>query len=102
VTSYAQSGAIVTVLKISNREARHMWLSVNGLAQPPAPQDTIAHIHALGFVQLDTIQVVSRAHHHILWSRDQSYREPVMDDLLGTPHERKGWAIIVVRGRFER
>jgi uncharacterized protein YcaQ len=87
VTSYAQSGAIVTVLKISNREARHMWLSVNGLAQPPAPQDTIAHIHALGFVQLDTIQVVSRAHHHILWSRDQSYREPVMDDLLGT--ERK-------------
>lgn len=29
----------------------------------------------LGFVQLDSIRVVSRAHHHILWSRDQSYRE---------------------------
>ena len=39
-------------------------------------------IHALGFVQLDTIQVISRAHHHILWSRNQNYREPMLDELL--------------------
>lgn len=39
-------------------------------------------IRALGFVQLDTIQVVSRAHHHILWSRNQNYREPMLDRLL--------------------
>jgi uncharacterized protein YcaQ len=36
----------------------------------------------LGFVQLDTIQVVARAHHHILWSRNQNYRESVIDKLL--------------------
>lgn len=39
-------------------------------------------IRALGFVQLDTIQVISRAHHHILWSRNQNYREPMLDKLL--------------------
>lgn len=39
-------------------------------------------IHDLGFVQLDTIQVVARAHHHILWSRNQNYREPMLDKLL--------------------
>ncbi|WP_018996324.1 winged helix-turn-helix domain-containing protein [Hirschia maritima] len=36
----------------------------------------------MGFVQLDTIQVVARAHHHILWSRNQNYREPMLDKLL--------------------
>jgi uncharacterized protein YcaQ len=39
-------------------------------------------IKKLGFVQLDSIQVVSRAHHHILWSRNQNYREPMLDRLL--------------------
>lgn len=36
----------------------------------------------LGFVQLDTIRVVSRAHHHIIWSRNQHYREPMLNRLL--------------------
>jgi|GEM_PF-6541638 len=42
-------------------------------------------IRALGFVQLDSIQVVARAHHHILWSRNQNYREPMLDGVLGHP-----------------
>lgn len=36
-------------------------------------------IKDLGFVQLDTIRVVSRAHHHILWTRNQNYREPILN-----------------------
>ncbi|MCA8891254.1 MAG: YcaQ family DNA glycosylase [Hyphomonas sp.] len=39
-------------------------------------------IRGLGFVQLDSIRVVSRAHHHILWSRNQNYREPMLDKLM--------------------
>lgn len=74
----------MSVLKISNRDARHLWLAVNGLAKVSVDgTDTMADIAELGFVQLDTIQVVSRAHHHILWSRNQAYREPMMDDVLG-------------------
>lgn len=70
----------MTVLRIPNRTARQLWLQVNGLGDTPTgPLDLKALIHNLGFVQLDTIQVVSRAHHHILWSRNQNYREPMLN-----------------------
>jgi len=69
--------------KIGNRDARNYWLSTQGLAAPPTgPLDAMSIIKQLGFVQLDTIQVVSRAHHHIIWSRNQNYREPMMNNLL--------------------
>lgn len=72
-------------LRISNRDARSLWLATHGLAATPTRKpDTFAAIHKLGFVQLDTIQVVVRAHHHILWSRNQSYREPMLDKLLAS------------------
>lgn len=67
-------------LKISNRDARRLWLSGQGLAnKPTGALDLDTLIHDLGFVQLDTIQVVARAHHHILWSRNQNYREPMLN-----------------------
>ncbi len=69
--------------EINNRDARSLWLSTQGLAAAPTGSlDTISIIKQLGFVQLDTIQVVSRAHHHIIWSRNQNYREPMMNILL--------------------
>ncbi|MDO6588016.1 crosslink repair DNA glycosylase YcaQ family protein [Salipiger sp. 1_MG-2023] len=69
-------------LRIANCDARRLWLAANGLSGVPSGADALGVIRALGFVQLDTIQVVSRAHHHILWSRAQSYREPMLDKLL--------------------
>lgn len=70
-------------LRIDNRQARALWLEAQGLAAPPrGALDLEAMIDALGFVQLDTLQVVARAHHHILWSRNQNYREPMLDQLL--------------------
>lgn len=71
------------LLRLSNRQARSLWLSAQGLAQTPTgPLDLDGMIDELGMVQLDTIQVVARAHHHILWSRNQNYREPMLDRLL--------------------
>ncbi len=71
------------VLKIKNRDARALWLQSHLLsAAPVGPLDLMGIIRRLGFVQLDTIQVVSRAHHHILWSRNQNYREKMFDPLL--------------------
>jgi uncharacterized protein YcaQ len=70
-------------LKIPNKDARRLWLASHGLRQAPTGKsDALGTIEALGFVQLDTIQVIARAHHHILWSRDQTYREPVLNKLL--------------------
>lgn len=70
-------------LRIRNREARRLWLHAQGLAEAPTGcLDTLAIIERLGFVQLDTIRVVARAHDHILWSRHQTYREPKLNKLL--------------------
>lgn len=71
-------------LRISNREARRLWLDAQGLsAAPTGPVDLPEMIRRLGFVQLDTIRVVARAHDHILWSRNQNYREPMLEKCLG-------------------
>lgn len=72
------------MLEIDNRTARSLWLATNGLSKTPTGKlDLQKIIRELGFVQLDTIQVVSRAHHHILWSRNQNYRESMLDKALG-------------------
>lgn len=70
-------------LRIRNRDARRLWLSSLGLASAPTGcLDVLKIIKQLGFVQLDTLQNISRAHHHILWSRNQNYREPMLNTLL--------------------
>ena len=64
-------------LRIGNRDARWLWLQAQDLSETPTgPLDLPEIIRRLGFVQLDTIQNVTRAHHHILWSRNQNYRGP--------------------------
>ena len=70
-------------LRIKNRDARRLWLDRQGLSRAPIGSlDLLKIIKDLGFVQLDTIRNVTRAHHHILWSRNQNYREPMLNDLL--------------------
>lgn len=70
-------------LRIANRDARRLWLHAQGLAEAPrGGSDLPALIARLGFVQLDSIRVVARAHDHILWSRMQSYRPGQLDKLL--------------------
>jgi uncharacterized protein len=71
-------------LTLDNRTMRRLWLDTNDLlSSNSGPLDVVSIIKKLGFVQLDTIQNVSRAHHHILWSRHPKYREPMLDELLG-------------------
>ncbi len=43
---------------------------------------TLAAIRHLGYVQIDSISVVSRAHHHTLWSRVRNYKPEYIDKLL--------------------
>jgi uncharacterized protein len=50
----------------------------------PAAQ-AAALLSRIGYVQIDTISVVERAHHHTLWSRLASYRPPLLDELQGEP-----------------
>lgn len=45
-------------------------------------QATLRAIEHLGYVQIDTISVVERAHHHVLWSRVSNYHPKFLDQLV--------------------
>ncbi len=62
---------------------RLLWLKSHGLQRTDNKKlDLLQIIKDLGFVQLDSIQNVTRAHHHILWSRNKQYKEHMLDELL--------------------
>ena len=74
---------------LSNQEARRLFLALHGLGEPPVGptqgDDLAALIRRLGFVQLDSINIVERAHHMILFARRQSYRPEHLAPLLAPP-----------------
>ena len=45
-------------------------------------QAALRAIEHLGYVQIDTISVVERAHHHVLWSRVSNYKSRFLDKLV--------------------
>jgi len=45
-------------------------------------QAVLRAIEHLGYIQIDTISVVERAHHHVLWSRVSNYRPVFLDRLV--------------------
>jgi uncharacterized protein YcaQ len=66
------------LLHLSAARARRLWLHAQRLdtsepfgAGPAATPAAIAH---LGYLQIDTIYVIERSHHHILYTRIPSYR----------------------------
>ncbi|MBO3759135.1 winged helix-turn-helix domain-containing protein [Ciceribacter sp. L1K22] len=73
-------------IPISNAHARRIFMERQGLSRPPQRSLGAAElyqlIHDLGFVQLDSIQWVERAHHHILFTRNQTYRPDHLSPLV--------------------
>ncbi len=72
--------------RIPNDQARLLFLDRHGLATntggPARGADLAGVIRALGFVQIDSINTVERAHHMILSSRRQRYRSANLAPLL--------------------
>jgi len=71
-------------VKISNSEAREIVLRQQGLTGLNG--STIEIINHLGYVQIDSINVIERAHHHTLWSRCPQFRPGELDDLHAKQH----------------
>jgi uncharacterized protein len=63
---------------LTKLQARRAWLRAQRLDAPipfgEGPPATAAAVEHLGYVQIDTINVIERSHHHILWSRIPAYR----------------------------
>src|SRR3982751_487924 len=65
-------------VSMTNAQARCIWLRAQRLdATAPfgeGPEAVAAAVEHLGYVQIDTINVIERCHHHILWNRIPRYR----------------------------
>jgi uncharacterized protein YcaQ len=64
-------------LPLSKAKARRIWLRAQRLDTPDpfgaGPQAVAAAVEHLGYVQIDTINVIERCHHHILYNRIPAY-----------------------------
>jgi uncharacterized protein len=67
-----------SVVTLSKAQARRIWLHAQRLDShapfgngAPATPAVVRH---LGYVQIDTINVIERSHHHILYTRIPEYR----------------------------
>jgi uncharacterized protein YcaQ len=72
------SGSPKKSFSLTKAEARRIWLRAQRLDSVApfgeGPAATAAAVKHLGYVQIDTIHVIERCHHHILWNRIPAYR----------------------------
>jgi uncharacterized protein YcaQ len=63
---------------LSKAQAKRIWLHAQRLDTPVpfgcGPEATRAAVEHLGYVQIDTINVIERCHHHILFTRIPGYQ----------------------------
>ncbi|RKE03220.1 winged helix-turn-helix domain-containing protein [Marinifilum flexuosum] len=53
---------------------------------------SLSAIEHLGYIQIDTISVVQRAHHHTLWTRNPKYQASHLDQLLAEKKVFEYWS----------
>jgi hypothetical protein len=79
----------MSALRIGNADARRLFLHHHALTGAHAAnhdaETTLGLIRRLGFVQLDSVNTVERAHHMILFSRAPAYRH---EHLTSLHHDR--------------
>jgi len=68
---------------LSPSQARRIILHCQKLAtSPPRGKENLARtIEHLGYLQIDTISVLQRAHHHVAWSRLANYQPKFLQQL---------------------
>ena len=53
---------------------------------------TLSAIEQLGYIQIDTISAIQRAHHHTLWNRNPRYKKSHLDKLLADKQIFEYWS----------
>ena len=72
-------------MRISLTKARRLAIHAQGLdgrwKLPKGKEGAAQAVERLGYVQIDTIAVVQRAHHHTLWARCPDYTPAMLGEL---------------------
>lgn len=81
---------------LSKQEAQKLVLLSQGI--PPSKKanndsaSTLSVIEHLGYIQIDTISAVQRAHHHTLWNRNPFYKTEDIDLLIAEKQVFEYWS----------
>ena len=82
-------------MKLSLAMVRRLALACQGLDGawdlPEGKSGALEVINRLGYAQIDTLHVVQRAHHHVLWSRFPTYRPEMLYELLTEDRQVFEW-----------
>ena len=72
-------------IEISKKLARRIVLNaqlLDGKLNLKDGKEAIAQIiEKLGYIQIDTISVIKRAHHHAIWTRCNDYQETKLHEI---------------------
>ncbi|MGY0582357.1 MAG: winged helix-turn-helix domain-containing protein, partial [Paraglaciecola chathamensis] len=81
---------------ISQDQARKLVLHAQGLPaikkRGKALTHTLDALESLGYVQIDTISAIERAHHHTLWNRNPNYHPSHLTQLVAQKHAFEYWS----------
>lgn len=78
------------ITEISQEQARKLTLHCQGLNTNP--ENSLQAIKQLSYVQIDSISVAARAHHHVFWSRNSDYKESTLDELVANRQVFEYWS----------
>lgn len=76
-------------IKLSIQQARNLVIQSQGLDKN---QGTLAAIRQLGYLQIDTLSVTQRAHHHVMYSRNPSYKKEDLHQLVNQKQVFEYWS----------
>ena len=77
----------------SPKELRQLVLQQQGLLKPASGKTAVAEVlKQISYVQLDSIYVVERAHHHVLFNRVKNYRTKLLDKALEQKQSFEYWS----------
>ena len=81
---------------VSSARLRRLGLRGQGLASKRPLGTGLSGVQKaldqIGYVQIDTISVVARAHHHVLWNRVARYEEDMLNRLVKRRRAFEYWA----------
>jgi uncharacterized protein YcaQ len=80
---------------LSNQQARKLIVLCNDFHHSKKSKSVNASIESfntLGYVQIDTISVVNRAHLHVLWSRNHHFNQNHLDQLFENKNIFEYWS----------
>ena len=76
-------------VSLDSATARAIVLQSQGLLEP---MDSLAAIRQLSYIQIDTISVAERSHHHVFYSRNPNYHQDELARMMSNKQVFEYWS----------